>query len=89
MPLYRALVRPHLEYCAQYWRPYLQKDIDTLERVQRRATKLAHGLQDKTYQERLKDLNMYSMEERRDRGDMIETFKYIKGNQQGKRGENI
>uniref|UniRef100_A0A8C5QYE7 Reverse transcriptase domain-containing protein n=1 Tax=Leptobrachium leishanense TaxID=445787 RepID=A0A8C5QYE7_9ANUR len=79
MPLYRALVRPHLEYCVQYWRPYLQKDIDILERVQRRTTKMVYDLKEKSYQERLNDLNMYSLEKRRDRGDMIETFKYVKG----------
>ena len=52
IPLYKAIVIPHLGYCLQAWSPYLRKDIDVLEKIQRRATKLISGLRDLTYEER-------------------------------------
>ena len=77
--LYKAIVRPHLEYCIHAWSPYLRKDIDMLEKIQRRATKLIPGLRDLTYEERLKECGLTTQETRRLRGDQIEVFKICNG----------
>ena len=77
--LYKALVRPRMEFAIQAWSPYLQKDVKKLERVQRRATKLIPGLAHLTYENRLLHLNLTTLEKRRRRGDLLETFKIIKG----------
>jgi len=70
-------VRPRLEYCVQAWSPHLQKNKACLERVQRRATRMVKGLKKFTYETRLKRLGIYSLERRRLRGDLIETFKIL------------
>ena len=77
--LYKSYVRPHLEFAVQAWSPHLKKDIQTLEKVQRRATRLIHGMENLTYQDRLIKSGLYSLECRRQRGDLIETFKILKG----------
>ena len=81
IPLYKAIVRPHLEYCIQAWRPYRKKDIDTLERIQRRATKIIPELRDLSYEERLKEFGLTTLETRRLRGDQIEVFKILNGHE--------
>ena len=75
IPLYKAIVRPHLEYCIRAWRPYRKKDIDTPERIQRRATKMIPELRDLSYEKRLKECGLTTLETRRLRGDQIEVFK--------------
>jgi hypothetical protein len=75
--LYKTYIRPHIEYCVQAWSPYLVKDIDTLERVQKAATNLVPSLKKFNYQERLNILGLTTLQLRRTRGDMIETYKLI------------
>ena len=79
LKLYKTLVRPKLEYCVQAWCPYLKKDIEIIERVQHRATKLISECAGLTYNNRLDRTNLITLEKRRMRGDLIQVFKLLKG----------
>jgi len=77
MILYKTLVRPKVDYCIQVWRPYTKKDIKTLEKIQRRFTKMINECKGKTYTERLCKLGITSLEDRHYRADMLQVFKII------------
>ena len=74
-----TIVKPHLEYCIQAWRPYRKKDIDILERVQRRATEIIPKIRNISYEMRLKECGLITLKTRRLREDQIEVFKILNG----------
>ena len=79
LPLYLSLVRPILDFGVQCWSPYLVRDIQALERIQRRATKLVPEVHALPYEDRCKQLGLQTLSERRKRGDIIETYKLLHG----------
>lgn len=75
--LFTSFVRPHLEYAQAVWAPHLKKNINSIENVQRRATKLADGFKNLSHLERLKKLELPTLVYRRLRNDMIEIYKHF------------
>ena len=75
--VYKGIIRPIIEYASSVYDPILMKDVNKIESIQRRATKMVIGLADKNYEERLRALDLPTLRFRRVRGDMINVYKYL------------
>jgi len=77
--LYKSLLRPHLEYCTAAWSPHYVKDKVLIEKIQRRFTRMILALKNLQYEDRLRELKLWTLEDRRVHADLIEVFKIVKG----------
>ena len=77
--LFVTIVRPHLEFGNVAWSPRFNKEIDLIEKVQARATKVIPGMKGLSYEQRLRVMKLPSLQYRRKRGDLIEVYKYVNG----------
>ena len=73
------IVSPHLEHAEQFWSPHLRRDIDKIEKVQRTATKMIPEIRNHSYHQRIQDLDLISLVQRIQGGQLIEEFKYLNG----------
>ena len=78
LQLYKSLVRPNIEYCISAWSPYYEKYKHLLERVQHRFTRMIPGMKQLSYEKRLEIIGLWTLEERRNRADLLEVFKMFK-----------
>ena len=76
------MIRPKLEYASIIWSPHNKKDIRKIERIQRAATKMVPSLRDLSYDDRLKRLELPTLQQRRERGDLIAIYRSLKGKDQ-------
>ena len=79
VPLYKTFVRPRMEHAVAAWNPWLETDIRNLEKIQERLIRMLSDVRGETYSDKLKDAGLTTLKERRERGDVIQTFKVLKG----------
>ena len=79
LKLYMVYVRPHLEYAVAAWRPWLQSDKQMLEKVQKRAVSMVSNFRARKYEDKLLEAGMITLEQRRERGDLIHMYRIMTG----------